>query len=552
MEAITIKSKGLAEKGYKIQYRVHGENYGWTNWVEEGTVAGTTGQFLRLEAIEVRVVTDTTAVEPAREKAVVELTNYVENSSLKNIVPGSETDYASVPAINEVITAGYNAIAEATSVEGVANAVETAEKAIVEATREYTQHLLNTIYNNGEEYFGLILTNTKYEFYKEELNKAETIKDIVETYEYVVNAERVDFAKLKETATADLTNYVENSALKRTVPGSETDYASVPAINQAVVAGYTAIAEAKTAEGLANAEKEAEKSIVEATKEYTQHLLNTIYNNGEEYYGLVLSEAKYNAYTAGIAEATNVEDAINAYENATRERVELAKLQEEAVAELTNFVENSALKNIVPGSETDYASVPAINEAIVAGYTAIAEAKTADDVATAVETTETAVVETTKEYAKHLLNTIYNEGKPYFGLILTNTKYEFYKAELDNAETVKDIIETYEYVVNAERVTLENLKANAVVEIEAYVEADKYEEYNKETLANAIEAGKVAIEASEDKEAIDIAVAEAKAIIDAIKIDAEIKAEIEEAQTKASEALTNYVENNEALKKTVL
>lgn len=136
MEAITIKSKGLAEKGYKIQYRVHGENYGWTNWVEEGTVAGTTGEFLRLEAIEVRVVTDSTAVEPAKEKAVVELTNYVENSSLKNIVPGSETDYASVPAINEAIVAGYTAIAEAKTADGVATAVETAEKAVVEATRE--------------------------------------------------------------------------------------------------------------------------------------------------------------------------------------------------------------------------------------------------------------------------------------------------------------------------------------------------------------------------------------------------------------------------------
>ena len=54
------------------------------------------------------------------------------------------------------------------------------------------------------------------------------------------------------------------------------DYASVPAINEAIVAGYTAIAEAKTAEGPANAEKEAETAIVEATKEYAQHLLDTI------------------------------------------------------------------------------------------------------------------------------------------------------------------------------------------------------------------------------------------------------------------------------------
>lgn len=37
----------------KIQYRAHSQNKGWMAWVGEGQVAGTTGQQLRLEAIQI-------------------------------------------------------------------------------------------------------------------------------------------------------------------------------------------------------------------------------------------------------------------------------------------------------------------------------------------------------------------------------------------------------------------------------------------------------------------------------------------------------------------
>ena len=48
-------SDGLEEK-YDIMYRVHVQNLGWMDWVENGETAGTTGQSLRLEAIEVKLV----------------------------------------------------------------------------------------------------------------------------------------------------------------------------------------------------------------------------------------------------------------------------------------------------------------------------------------------------------------------------------------------------------------------------------------------------------------------------------------------------------------
>ncbi len=471
MEAITIKSKGLAEKGYKIQYRVHGENYGWTNWVEEGTVAGTTGEFLRLEAIEVRVVTDSTAVEPAKEKAVVELTNYVENSSLKNIVPGSETDYASVPAINEAITAGYNAIAGATTVEGVANAEKEAEKAILEATRGYAQHLLNTIYNNGEEYFGLVLTNTKYEFYKEELNKAETIKDIVETYEYVVNAERVTLTDLKANAIKELDEYK-----------NAEDYAEY------------------NAETLANA-IEAGKVAIEASED-------------KEAIDVAVAEAK------AIIDAIKIDAEIKA---------EIEEAQKKASEALTNYVENNeALKSTVPGSESDYLTLTEINEAVVKGYSSIysADNKSAEDVEKAEKDAETAILNATKEATKRLVSSIYNNGEGYTIKVkdengvetvvgkyyLLSTDRDIALKAIDEATTEAEAIEAFENVIEKELIdedtfNLEMAKIVAIEKVNEMAEAvrtaakneDGTEKYkvSEEKIAEVVENAINAINACE-------------------------------------------------------
>ncbi|MCM3361052.1 MULTISPECIES: hypothetical protein [Bacillaceae] len=51
MEAIRIKVTGL-----NVQYRVHVEYEGWTEWKRNGEDAGTTGQSKRIEAIEIKFV----------------------------------------------------------------------------------------------------------------------------------------------------------------------------------------------------------------------------------------------------------------------------------------------------------------------------------------------------------------------------------------------------------------------------------------------------------------------------------------------------------------
>ncbi|MHC1683415.1 MAG: hypothetical protein AB6733_10745 [Clostridiaceae bacterium] len=56
IEGIQINVTSIPS-GYKLQYRVHVESIGWTGWVENGQYCGTRKQGKRIEAIEVRVCT---------------------------------------------------------------------------------------------------------------------------------------------------------------------------------------------------------------------------------------------------------------------------------------------------------------------------------------------------------------------------------------------------------------------------------------------------------------------------------------------------------------
>ncbi len=56
MEAIQIKLTGENSHKFDIEYRVHGEDYGWQPWVKNGETAGTLGQWKRIEGIEIRLI----------------------------------------------------------------------------------------------------------------------------------------------------------------------------------------------------------------------------------------------------------------------------------------------------------------------------------------------------------------------------------------------------------------------------------------------------------------------------------------------------------------
>lgn len=54
LEAMTLTLNGVP--GYEIEYRVHAQNVGWTKWMSQGEVAGTSGLSYRLEGVEIRIV----------------------------------------------------------------------------------------------------------------------------------------------------------------------------------------------------------------------------------------------------------------------------------------------------------------------------------------------------------------------------------------------------------------------------------------------------------------------------------------------------------------
>ena len=53
---IKIKLNGKLAELYDVIYRVHVQNKGWLKWVKNGEVAGTTGESLRMEALQVILV----------------------------------------------------------------------------------------------------------------------------------------------------------------------------------------------------------------------------------------------------------------------------------------------------------------------------------------------------------------------------------------------------------------------------------------------------------------------------------------------------------------
>ena len=56
LEAIKIKLSGEISKHFDIYYRVHAQSYGWLGWAKNGEAAGTEGYAYRLEAIEIQLV----------------------------------------------------------------------------------------------------------------------------------------------------------------------------------------------------------------------------------------------------------------------------------------------------------------------------------------------------------------------------------------------------------------------------------------------------------------------------------------------------------------
>lgn len=55
LEAIQLRLTDELSAKYDLSYRVHVQNIGWMGWVRNGATAGTVGRSLRIEAVQVRL-----------------------------------------------------------------------------------------------------------------------------------------------------------------------------------------------------------------------------------------------------------------------------------------------------------------------------------------------------------------------------------------------------------------------------------------------------------------------------------------------------------------
>lgn len=56
LEALQLELRGIPNSG--ITYQAHVQNLGWTNWASDGSIVGTTGQSLRIEALRIMLTGD--------------------------------------------------------------------------------------------------------------------------------------------------------------------------------------------------------------------------------------------------------------------------------------------------------------------------------------------------------------------------------------------------------------------------------------------------------------------------------------------------------------
>ena len=119
---------------------------------------------------------------------------------------------------------------------------------------------------------------------------------------------------------------------------------------------------------------------------------------------------------------------------------------------------------------------------------------------------------------------------------------DIYLAALDDLDAVKT---DAELTAEEAAAALAQAKTNAKAELDSYKTMSDYREAEQQTLAGIIANGKAAIDACETIESVNTKLAEVKALMDAVKTDAELTAEeeaqdFEEVKTNAKQALANY------------
>ncbi len=217
-EAIKISVEGLDEYGYQLKYRAHVENIGWMNWVtadnsQDLTInyAGTTGQSLRIEAIEIVLIQSKTQ-EPdegeqlklQKEECISELNKYLValGTTVDEDEPSTETKYN---AISAKIETAKTAILEAEKIEEVTEKFDKIVDEIISA------------YPNAEELAVKVATEAAAEkekvakeikIYKEKLQTADLLDSTKNVISQVIEKaeNKIEVAQTADDVNTAFTN----------------------------------------------------------------------------------------------------------------------------------------------------------------------------------------------------------------------------------------------------------------------------------------------------------------------------------------------------------
>ena len=252
-------------------------------------------------------------------------------------------------------------------------------------------------------------------------------------------------------ATADeWTSFIDGTDLGHTtVPGSNLKYSEVPEIQKAMADGYSAIWASETDEARTEALATAKANLLTATKNYVQFLLDTAKDITVNDIVYTISEENYNTAKDAIANAETCAGVLDAYNTVlgTQESYDAQPLADQWTA----FIEETDLGHTtVPGSNLKYSEVPEIQKAMAGGYSAIWDAKTNAEGATALETAKANLLTTTKNYVQFLLDTAKDITVGDVTYRIPADVYNTAKDAIANATTVADVLSAYNTALEAQ------------------------------------------------------------------------------------------------------
>lgn len=349
IEAMTITTTGLKELGYKLQYRVHVQDYGWQDWKDEGTMAGTMYEAKRLEAVEFRMVED---VNATKLEYINTLLDY--KAVLK---AGKVADYENIAksieiAISGIRGASTNASAKeifddmvaeikladskvATKVEAVVAAREEAKEAALKTVKFYEEALADV--RSDLTSADIAIINQVIAKATVDINNAE-IADDAASAEGILETTMEEYKKLKdvrELKEEQAKAYETISQYEEALKNVTGDYKNL--VEQEISNAETAVRKAETVDNVQDTmsnladyintyyseivEEILTSSINDAVKKLNSYLKYTADLNEDEEFAL--TSALLSKYETVIEEVTNID--MSKFTLGTKSVAELAK-----------------------------------------------------------------------------------------------------------------------------------------------------------------------------------------------------------------------------------